>query len=101
MSRRFDDITDLLFESCVLLESSLGIESTLEFMFFVLGFKVPDVVSFLFVPFVKLPHTNVLEEVQCWSLLLVGVCLSIELTNDVISVAEGGSSKSTIVSEYS
>lgn len=101
MSRRFDDITDLMFESCVLLESSLGIESTLEFMFFVLGSKVPDVVSFLFVPFVKLPHTSVLEEVQCWSLLLVGVCLSIELTNDVISVAEGGSSKSTIVSEYS
>lgn len=67
MSRRFEDITELIFESCVLVEFSLGIESTLEFMLFVLGSELPNVVSFLFVPFVKFPHTNVIEEVQLWS----------------------------------
>lgn len=101
MSRRFDDITELMFESCVLIEFSLGIESILELLLFVLGSELPSVMSFLFGPSAKLPRTNALEDVQIWSSLLDGVCLSTALTNDVISVAEGGFSKSTTISEYS
>lgn len=63
MLRWFDDIIELMFESCVFIELSLGIEFIFELLLFVFGFELFSVVLFLFGFFVKFFCINVFEEV--------------------------------------
>lgn len=63
MLRWFDDIIELMFESCVFIEFSLGIEFILELLLFVFGFELFSVVLFLFGFFVKFFCINVFEDV--------------------------------------